>query len=343
MIYSELEAYTPDRVNRPDNSLDFAPATIVALVSSGFLLSDLAILLDYARATNELLGSEQIRVVPASVASDRVQSSCGLAIPVVRIKSTLLSRRAILAILGDEAFADQLDPETAALIRTAHRHGSAVWAIGAGVFALAVCGLLSGRRCAVHWKYRQALTERFADLTLSTEPVEHWHNIVTCIGGSATRELATRFIADEFGVSASAYVRSLIESNPCRENGYGIALPAGAALRRAIHVIDANNPLLLPPSSIAAAAGVSVRQLERLFRRHLGATPSQFCMELSLRRARQLLRMTSMSICEVALACGFGSASHFARRYRRRYGATPRCDRHPGARLFYPQLGAAEE
>ena len=48
---------------------------------------------------------------------------------------------------------------------------------------------------------------------------------------------------------------------------------------------------------------------------------------LRLERARSLLLQTSMSAMEVALACGFVSASHFAKTYREHFGRTPKEDR----------------
>ena len=50
-------------------------------------------------------------------------------------------------------------------------------------------------------------------------------------------------------------------------------------------------------------------------------------MELRLNRARLLLLQTNMSVIDVALACGFVSASHFSKCYRDFFGKTPRKER----------------
>jgi transcriptional regulator GlxA family with amidase domain len=47
-------------------------------------------------------------------------------------------------------------------------------------------------------------------------------------------------------------------------------------------------------------------------------------LALRVARARQLLRETSRTVLEVALATGFGSASQFSRSFRRIEGLTPR-------------------
>jgi len=80
-------------------------------------------------------------------------------------------------------------------------------------------------------------------------------------------------------------------------------------------------------AELTRRTGVSQRQLERLCKRYLGATPAQYYVQLRLERARRMLRQTDMSVAEVAIACGFVSLSHFAKVYRRHYGLSPREDR----------------
>jgi len=78
---------------------------------------------------------------------------------------------------------------------------------------------------------------------------------------------------------------------------------------------------------LAREASLSTRQLERLFRRYLQRSPARFYLELRLNKARLLLLQTNMSIIDVALACGFVSASHFSKCYRDYFGKTPRNER----------------
>ncbi len=84
-------------------------------------------------------------------------------------------------------------------------------------------------------------------------------------------------------------------------------------------------PLAL--GALADAAGLSKRQLERLFRKYLERTPTRYYLELRLSRARHLLLQTALSVFGVAVACGFVSASHFSKCYRDFFGRTPRKER----------------
>ena len=79
--------------------------------------------------------------------------------------------------------------------------------------------------------------------------------------------------------------------------------------------------------ALAKAAGLSVRQLERLFRTHLGTTLGDQYLAIRLNHAVSLLRRTAMPVLDIAVACGFVSASHFSRAYKKRYGQSPRAER----------------
>ena len=75
---------------------------------------------------------------------------------------------------------------------------------------------------------------------------------------------------------------------------------------------------------LAAAAGLSVSQLARLFRRDTGATPGAYLHHLRLERARILLARTSIPVRDVMIQVGWSDRSHFARDFCRRFGSNPR-------------------
>jgi AraC family transcriptional activator of tynA and feaB len=81
------------------------------------------------------------------------------------------------------------------------------------------------------------------------------------------------------------------------------------------------------PGEAAAKAGISLRYLQKLFTQH-GLTCSEFIYSLRVEHAAQLLHRraslgTSQSLGEIAYACGFGDYTHFARRFRYRFGHAP--------------------
>ena len=97
-------------------------------------------------------------------------------------------------------------------------------------------------------------------------------------------------------------------------------------------------PLL--PEQLAAEAGVSKRQLERLFRRWLQTSPTRYYMELRLNLARTLLSQTSVPVTDIALRCGFTSPGHFSERFRATVGVSPRTFRSRAQQRETPPFAA---
>ena len=81
------------------------------------------------------------------------------------------------------------------------------------------------------------------------------------------------------------------------------------------------------PYEAAAEAGISLRYLQTLFTKH-GQTCSQYIYSLRLDNAARLLhrRMslgTRQPLSDIAYACGFHDYTHFARKFRQRFGYSP--------------------
>lgn len=70
--------------------------------------------------------------------------------------------------------------------------------------------------------------------------------------------------------------------------------------------------------------GVSRNHLLRLFSKNEGRSPKAHMTKLRIQRAAVLLRETSMSILQIALACGFVSLSHFYASFKQEYDVAPR-------------------
>jgi AraC-like DNA-binding protein len=81
----------------------------------------------------------------------------------------------------------------------------------------------------------------------------------------------------------------------------------------------------LNPTAVAGAIGISKRHLHGLFAQ-AGLTFGALLIDMRLERASKMLRDRRFSgyrAGDVAWSCGFTNASHFARRFRAKYGATP--------------------
>lgn len=93
-------------------------------------------------------------------------------------------------------------------------------------------------------------------------------------------------------------------------------------------LIEAQTPL----QDAAAELGVSVRQMQRIFRHETGLSPVSWRMLARLRDARDMIVQTQNAFADIAADCGFFDQSHFVRAYKAWTGATPSADRRLGRR-----------
>ena len=74
---------------------------------------------------------------------------------------------------------------------------------------------------------------------------------------------------------------------------------------------------------LAQEAGISEITLRKRFLESFQTTPKQYILELRLRKAKQLLLDTTLSVGEIAQACGFSGVYHFCRIFKEKTGTTP--------------------
>lgn len=117
------------------------------------------------------------------------------------------------------------------------------------------------------------------------------------------------------------HIREGDVSQPRSEND--VASLRLVQLEDAVAAMEQNVEVPLSMKEIAAVAGFSVRQLERKFKFAVGQSPAAFYRSLRLRRARNLIEQTSLSLFEISVACGLGNQTNFARNYTREFGISP--------------------
>ncbi|WP_077047255.1 AraC family transcriptional regulator [Pseudomonas sp. KK4] len=93
--------------------------------------------------------------------------------------------------------------------------------------------------------------------------------------------------------------------------------------RLLVEYIDSHLADAISLGQLAALCALSEYHFARMFRESFGLPPHQYVLARRLSRARDLLRSTSQPLGEIALACGFASASHFTNRFRQTLGGTP--------------------
>src|SRR4249920_2147565 len=306
------------------------------LLVPGFALMSYAAAIEPLRAANLLSGQELYRWWHAAPRGKPVMASNGVAI--ITDCGTDKDRTADMVFVcagGNPATFD--DKSVFAWLRRLARRGVAIGGISGGPYLLAKAGLLDERRATLHWEHLPAFREAFPDVAVVPSLFEIDGNRITCSGGISALDMMVALIERDHGRQLAAAVGDWFLHTHIRE-GMGpqrmdLRLRLGIAdekLLRVLRRMEESVEAPQPRAELALLAGVSVRQLERLFRRHLGHGIHRQYSSMRLERARQLLRETTLPVLDVAIATGFSSSSQLARACKRTFGETPSSTRLSG-------------
>lgn len=215
-------------------------------------------------------------------------------------------------------------------LKTMAVRNCSIGAISDGSFVVAAAGLFDDCRSTIHWKCLSAYQERHPNLDIQPSIMEISNNRFSCAGGTASLDLMLHFILEDHGPQivgqiADNYFHDTIRDDSQIQhltNAFRLASRSNT-LTNALLLMEQNLEEKLSVSDIAAQVGVSHRQLDRLFKKHLETSPNRHFRQMRLSRASGLLLQTGMSVTEIALASGFQSASHLAHYFRKTFGKTP--------------------
>jgi transcriptional regulator GlxA family with amidase domain len=305
------------------------PKTLGLLLVNGFALMAYAAIVESYRAANALSGRTLYRWSHISIDGQPCRASNGATI----VRDLTIGDAAACDVLfvfagGDPTTFD--DPGTFAWLRQMAAGGTVMVGVSGGPYILARAGLLEGRRATVHWEYREAFENAFPSTTCQPSLFVFDGRRVTCAGGMAGMDLAVNLIERDHGHALAVavsdwFIRSELRVAD-RPQRLSLRERYGISNERVLRVLAEMEQAIEEPitrDALAAAAGISIRQLERLVRSETGRGLRDTYLRIRLLHAQHLLRNTGMNMTAIALACGFASASHFSRTHRQQFGHPP--------------------
>jgi transcriptional regulator GlxA family with amidase domain len=311
------------------------PMRVGFLLIEGFALMSYASVIEPFRAANRLSGRELYTWRHFSVDGGPVRPSTGVTMQVDGGVEGDLDVDMILVCAGGNPALFNDRPTFAALRRLSAR-GAVIGGVSGGAFLLARAGLLDGYSCTIHWEHEPAFVETFPKVSFVRGLFVIDRRRITCAGGIAGLDLITELIADAHGPDLAQRVSDWhirTQKRPAEgaqraavTQRYRVSHPG---LVVALEAMEAHMEEPLERDALASQAGLSLRQLERLFKTQMRTTIREHYLAIRLDEAMRLLRETDLSRSMVAVACGFTSTSHFSRCFRRRFAMSP-----GDARLF---------
>ena len=314
--------------------------SIVFYLVPDFTMVAFATALDPLRIANRMLGFEAYKWRLASQdgrpvsASNGVECAVDTSLEDERRKMGGPDRPSMVIVCSGVNVETYGSKSAFAWLREEYNRGVAIGGLCTGAYVLAAAGLLSGKRCAIHWENLPGFSEAFPKANVFADLFEVDGNVYTCAGGTAALDMMLKLIGDDFDDNLVNRICEQVLTDRVRSPGDRQRLPLRARLgvqnAKVLSIIELMEANLSEPLSlieIAAQVDLSRRQIERLFRQEMGRSPARYYLEIRLDRARHLLVQSSLPVVEVAVACGFVSASHFSKCYRELYNCSPQQER----------------
>jgi AraC family transcriptional regulator len=151
--------------------------------------------------------------------------------------------------------------------------------------------------------------------------------LIAQIGRLLTAELesdrvGSRLFVDALTIALSIHLLRHYSDcqQPFREDVGGLPY---SKLQQAIAYINDHLTEDVTISAIANELGMSPYYFSRLFRQSMGIPPYKYVMERRIERSQGLLKMTSLSVAEIAKQVGFASQNQLTVQFRQFTGITP--------------------
>lgn len=301
---------------------------VVIVLIDGFSMMSFACVIEPMRAANLLAGRELYRcrlVSPLRTAT--ASNGISIATELLADSGTRVNTVMVCAAGNPTTFRHR---GTIAWLRRAARDGARIGGVSGAPFIMAWAGLLSGYGATIHWEHVPAFRDEFPHIELRQTLFEIDGGRLTCGGGVAALDMMHALIEIDHGATLAARVSDWFLQTDIR-GGSGLQRLAPGRregsldlrLNAALAAMQGDAEGRLDTPTLEASTGLSRRQVERLFRAELGTSPVAFRRRQQLERARVMLVQSELPMIDIALQCGFATASHFSRSFRASFGCSP--------------------
>lgn len=299
-----------------------------------FSHAQLSLIIEPLFIANWLLEARRFEWQLLAIEGDSVQATNGLSVAADPLPADAGGFDIVFVLASFELKIFAEDSRLKAWLRQAASDGITLCGVEGGTEAMAAAGLLDECRAAIHWDNLDGFEELYTEVESCLDLYVADDRHLSCAGGTAVLDLMFHWLRPRLSKTAFSQLQNHLMVSRARVGSERQGIDGIHSLDKAHpivrRVLEMMRESIEEPERIDAIAdrlGVSVRQLERHFRRELQTTPSKYYLHLRLSRAHRLLQQTGLSIAEVAAGAGFQSLEHFSRIYRRYYGCPPSQDR----------------
>ncbi|WP_296103856.1 transcriptional regulator FtrA [uncultured Agrobacterium sp.] len=324
MPYSVKIMTNPAEIAKPPNRL------VVAIAYDGLCTFEFGVTVEVFGLARPEMGDDWYRFAVAAVDDGEMRATGGVRF-VADGGIELIEQAGTIIVPGWRGLDADVPDALRLALRKAHENGARLLSICSGVFVLAASEVLDGRRATTHWRYTQALQDRYPAITVLPDVLYvDEGNVLTSAGSAAGIDLCLHLIRRDFGTRAANMVARRLVVPPHRDGGQAQFIDKSvpephekARLGPLLDMMHADLSRAYTVADLARMAGMSARTLLRRFEAATGTTPAKWLLSQRLSKAKDLLESSALTIDAVAETCGLGSSANLRHHFRQHFSTTP--------------------
>ena len=302
----------------------------------GFSHLSLGAILEPLKTLSKLFSEIRLEIEIISISDRSVESSSGISVNCPILLNECLTslssknRTNALFLCCGLRMPYKLQTDLKKLLRTCSRFNVPIFGVGCAGWKMADAGILENRSATVHWSTLAAFSERNQYVKTVDALYVESNCVTTSPGEAAALDMVIEFIKKEFSSEYANLVCDHLMISYTRRGD--LEQPKSNAqrlrdvpftLQKAISLMTKNIETPLTIKEISKLSYLSLRQLERLFSKHLNLSPKKYYLKIRLLHGRQLIEQTSMSILDISIASGFSTRRAFSKSYLKEYDFLP--------------------
>ncbi len=323
-------AETPYSVKFMPNASSFRNLNVVALAYDRLATFEFGIAVEVFGLPRPEMGPDWYRFAVAGVDAGKMRALGGVHFSVDG-GLELLATAGTIVVPGWRDIDAPIPQALIVSLQAAHARGARILSFCSGAFVLAAAGLLHGKRATTHWRYADALKERYPSIHVTPDVLYvDEGDVLTSAGTAAGLDLCLHLIRRDFGTEAANMVARRLVVPAHRDGGQAQfikqAVPRPHESSRLGGLFDYMRGNLGADHSaarLAKRAGMSQRTFLRRFEAATGMTPARWLLAERLAKARDLLEGSNTPIEEIAELAGFGTTGTLRHHFRQQLATTP--------------------
>ncbi len=211
-----------------------------------------------------------------------------------------------------------------------YRSGAEIVSLCVGSFFLAATGLLTGKKCAIHWAAKNEFAAMFPEVTIIDDTIITDENgIYTCGGGYSYLNLLLYIIEKHLGREMSILASKMFEIDIERKSQNQFMIFMGQKKHADNQVLSAqefieNNPTkLFTVDEICARFDIGRRTFERRFKKCTGNSVAEYIQRVKVEFTKKQLESDKKTVNEIIYEVGYNDIDAFRKVFKKHTDLSP--------------------